>query len=457
MNLLAIFFEIMKINIIKKAYYFIIPILVIGISLGFTSFPLTLLALLPLIFLSDRHAVGVFFLMYGGPLGGVIRAMYPSIPIYGLLLQLVGVLLMWDMVLELLRKNSRAIWGMLLVLIIFGFFYVIGPRDEFAQNKYATMVIHGLVMVLGYYAFCQSKRINAESLTLILMVAAICMFAFCISKYNFTTGGLLDYNWFRAQSMQHVGKWATGEHMLVGYQHIGMLVLFGSAIYLSQVNLTRGLAIFYTLCAFQLIMVSGCRQAILGILVIVAFRLAVFRERYIGNRHFIRNLLLSGIGLVMAFGVIFIAMTGSTSDAVQRTLAEGDEGRQMLFLEAVAIFQGNPLTGAGIGGFNAITDDSWPHNFFLELLSETGLVGTLSLLVVVIYALYKRKAGLMYVTSTGLFYFLFLMSLFVRVLVSSDFTESIELFSAIFAISASKHMVQNWNYRLQPKSRNHNP
>lgn len=429
-------------------YYVIIPLLVIGISFGYTSFPLTLLALVPLLFLSDRHTVGVFFLMYGGPLGGVIRAMYPSIPIYGLLLQLIGVLLMWNMVVGLFRNNSRAVWGMLLVLVIFGFFYVIGPRDVFAQNKYFTMIIHGLVMVLGYYAFCQSKRINTESLTRILMVAALCMFAFCISKYNFTTGDLLDYNWFRAQSLQHVGKWATGEPMLVGYQHIGMLVLFGTAIYLSQVKLTRGLAIFYTLCAFQLIMVSGCRQAILGILVIVAFRLAVFRVRYIGNKHFIRNLLLSGIGLVIAFGIIFMAMAGLASDAVQSTLTEGDKGRQILFLEAVAIFQSNPLTGAGIGGFNAITDDSWPHNFFLELLCETGLAGVLSLLIVVVAALYKRKAGLLYVTSAGLFYFLFLMSLFIRVLVSSDFTESIELFSAVFAISTSRQVVQK-KQRLQ--------
>ena len=431
---------------ILNGYYVIIPMLIIGISFGFTSFSLSILALLPLLFFTDRHTVGLFFLMYGGPLCGVIRAMYPLIPIYGLLMELIGVLLLWDMLLSLFRNNSRAIWGMVAVLIIFGFFYVIGPKDQVSQNKYTTMVSHGLVMVLGYYTFCQYKHINVERLTQILIVAALCMFAFCISKYNFTAGGLLDYNWFRAQSSQYV--WASDESMLIDYQRIGMLLLFSIAIYLSQVKISNGLAIFYTLCASQLIMVSGCRQAILGILVIVAFRFAIFRRQNISNKHFIKNLLLSGIGLVMVFAIMFIALRASSSDVLENTLTEGDEERQLLYLEAVAIFQSNPLTGAGIGGFHAITGDAWPHNFFLELLCETGLIGTLCLMIIVIYALFKRRAGLLYVTSIGLFYFLFLMSLFVRVLVSSDFTESIELFSAVFAISASKKVVLN-NQRFQ--------
>lgn len=435
------------------AYYFIIPLLIIGISFGFTSFPLTLAVLIPLLISVDRHSVGFFFLMYGGSLGGVIRSTYPSIPIYGLLLQYIGVILMWDMVLSLFQKNLRAIGGILIVLVIFGVFYIIGPQDAFSQSKYVTMVNHGVVMVLGYYAFCCSKRINAESLTLILIVAALCMFAFCISKYSFTPGGLLDYNWFRSQCMQHYGKWAVGEAMLIDYQHIGMLILYGTAIYLSQIKLSLVKTLFYTICAFQLIMVSGCRQAILGILVILALRLIVFRDKNVGNNHMMRVVIWSGVGLVAIMGIMFMVLTNSTSDVVTTTLSEGDEGRQFLFFEAIAIFQNNQLTGVGIGGFNAITGDSWPHNFFLELLCETGLIGTISLLLIVFYTLYKRKAGLLYITSTGSFYFLFLMALLVRVLVSSDLTESIELFSAVFAISTVGSLTFRSNIQSKMKTK----
>lgn len=431
----------MKNSNIYNAYCFVIPILIIGLSLGYTSFLLSLVALLPLLFLVDRHSVGFFLLMYGGPLGGVIREMYPSVPIYGLILQVIGIFLMWDLVIDLIQKNARAIWGVIGVLLLFGFFYFIGPKDEFANNKYMVMIIHGTLMVLGYYAFNRSSKINVEGLCQILFVSTICMFAFCIDKYKIIPGGIADYNWFRTQCLQHYGKYATGEPMLISYQPIGMMALFAVAIYLSQVKMNLGKALFYTMCAFQLTMVSGARQAIFGVFVVIALRLVVFRAANIDNKHFFKKLLLSSIGLVVVFAVMFLYMSRLSSDVVVDTVSEGDDGRQLLYLEALAIFRNSPILGAGIGGFNAITDDGWPHNFILELLCETGMVGTGLFVLIVAYSLYKRKAGLMHITSTGQFYFLFLAALFVRVMVSSDLSESIELFSAVFALSSSQLLV----------------
>lgn len=424
----------MKDSNIYKVYYFVIPVLIIGISLGYTSFLLSLAALLPLLVLTDRHSVGFFLLMFGGPLGGVIRAMYPGIPIYGIVLEAIGVILMWDMVLDLLRNNRRAIRGILYVLVLFGFFYYIGPRDTFANNKYITMIIHGIVMVLGYYAFNNSTKINVEGLCQLLFVATICMFAFCVDKYNFVPGGITDYNWFRAQCLPYLGKWAD-DSMLISYQPIGMLALFAAAIFFSQVKMVRAGAIFYALCAFQLTMISGARQAILGLFLIIALRLVIFRKSNIKDKHLMEKLMWSSVGLIVILAGVLFLLSLSSSDVVAGTISEGDEGRQLLFLEALTIFQNNPLTGAGLGGFNAITEEGWPHNFVLELLCETGLIGTGLFIIIVVVALYKRKVGLMHITATGQFYFLFLMALFVRVLVSSDLTESIEIFSAVFALS----------------------
>ena len=112
----------MKNSNIYNAYCFVIPILIIGLSLGYTSFLLSLVALLPLLFLVDRHSVGFFLLLYGGPLGGVIREMYPSVPIYGLILQVIGIFLMWDLVIDLIQKNARASYRCI-VIIWFLLFY----------------------------------------------------------------------------------------------------------------------------------------------------------------------------------------------------------------------------------------------------------------------------------------------------------------------------------------------
>lgn len=427
---------------IGKVYYVIIPLLIIGISFGYTTFPITLVALLPLLFFTDRHTVGLFFLMYGGPVGGITRAMYPSLPVYGLLLQLIGVILMWDLVLSLFRKNKQALLGMLLVLAVFGFFYFLGPKDEWSRDKFTTMITHGLTMVLGYYAFCRSKRLDVEGLSRILLVAALCMYAFCISFYKLSPGDIMDYNWFRDQSMAYYYS-MDHEHMLVGYQHIGMLILYSAAIYLSQVEMKRGTALFYTLCALQMVMVSGCRQAIFGLFIVVALRLTVFRAANLQKKGNLGKLVWSAAGLVVVFLLMLVILENTSSDVVAGTLTEGDAGRQLLYLQALNIFQNNPLTGAGIGGFHAITGEGWPHNFFLEILCETGIIGLLMLLVLVVATLAKRKAGLLYVTNSDLFYFLILFALFFRVMVSSDLTESIELFSAVVALTPSGHYVSH--------------
>lgn len=435
---------------IGTAYYFIIPLLILGLSQGYTTFPVTVLALLPLVFLTERHTVGLFFLMYGGPVGGIIRAMYPSIPIYGLLLQLIGVILMWDLVSDLFRKSGRSLLGMLLILAVFGFFYLIGPRDAAAQEKFTLMITHGLTMVLGYYAFCRSKRLDVEGLARILLIAALCMYAFCVDFYHLNPGVLTDYNWFREQSMAYYYS-MDHEHMLVGYQHIGMLILYAASIYLSQLELKRGGAIFYALCAFQMVMVSGCRQAIFGFFIVVAMRLTIFRASNLQKKGNLGKLLWSAVGLMVVLLFMLVILENSSSSVVTDTLAEGDTGRQLLTLQALNIFQNNPLTGAGIGGFQAITGEGWPHNFFLELLCETGLLGTLVLLIITIATLVKKKAGLMYLTESKLFYFLILFALFFRVMVSSDLTESIELFSAVVAITpfAGKRLQERSVYAVK--------
>ena len=119
----------MKNNNIRKAFYAILPLLIIGITLGYTSFPIALLCLVGMLGCTTRHTIGFFLVTYGGPLGGCIRTMYPSLPIYGLLLQLIGFILLWDVIGGLLKKNTSAIAYLFVTLAIFGIFYLLGPRN----------------------------------------------------------------------------------------------------------------------------------------------------------------------------------------------------------------------------------------------------------------------------------------------------------------------------------------
>ena len=81
-------------------YYAIIPFLIIGITLNYTTFQIALVALLVMVILNNRHSVGVFFIMYGGSLAGITRTIYPNIPVYGVVLGAIGFLLIWDLLLD---------------------------------------------------------------------------------------------------------------------------------------------------------------------------------------------------------------------------------------------------------------------------------------------------------------------------------------------------------------------
>lgn len=425
-----------------KINYLLIPLLIVGISLGYTIFPVTILVLLPLLFTTNRHTVGVFLLMYGGPLGGVIRAMYPILPVYGLLLELIGLFLTKDLISNLFHHNSRSVLNMLLALIFFGVFYILGPQDDFARDKYAAMCVHGFLMLFGYYVFEKSDSINVEGLAQILILTAICMFTYVIQTVGMTRGGIIDYNWFRDQFVRfdYINNYKGGT--LVNYQHIGMSVLYSVAIYLSQLRLRTWNTIFYVFFSFQLVLVSGARQALLGVILIIALRMVVFRVKNIGRVNLGRIFLML-IGLFV-IGVIALTIVQTLPiDVVNKTLVQGDKGRMFHYLSAIKVFRDNPLLGSGIGGFHAITHQAWPHNFVLELLCEMGIVGTIMAGMLLVIPIARKKQSILHVTASNQFYFLILVTIFVRIMVSSDLRESIEVFSAVFAITAIRRSRRN--------------
>lgn len=425
-------------RLFHKVYYFIIPLLILGITYKYTTFAVALIAFIPLVLMTNRHTIGIFLLMYGGPLGGVIRAMYPSLPIYGLLLEALGVVLLYDLLAELFRINTRALLAMGVTLVLFGFFYEIGPRDDWAQTKYTNMCIHGIMMVLGYFAFNKSKKIDAEGMLRILFVASICMFCYVIYELKIIPGALFDYNWFREQQLYFERLNDHEAVTVVGYQHIGLFVLFGLAIYLSQIKLKTEQALFYILCGAQLVLMSGCRQAIVGVSLVIVLRLVVFRTSNLQNNNKIGRLVWMVVLLLAIYALFIQIFENIGSIVMSKTLTEGDEGRSIRWLAAISIFQDNLFIGGGIGRYHALTGYQWPHNFFLELLSETGIVGTILFLSLLIVPLIQKKTGILYISASNQFFFLILSGIFVRVMVSSDFRESIELFSAVFAISATR-------------------
>ena len=432
----------MKLSI-NNLYFLIIPFLIIGISFGYSVFIVAILALLPLLFSTNRHTLAIFFLMYGGVLGGITRAMYPFIPVYGILLVLMGFLLIPDLIKDMIAHHLKAIGQLSLLLLLFGAFYLMGPRDGFAQTKYVSMCANGFLMLFSYYVFVQSPKVDVNWLASTLLMTAICCIVFIIQFASISPGGLMDYNWFREQceSFDYINRNDT--LLLIDYQQVGLLALFAMTVYLSQKKLTIWQTLFYLICSLQLILMSGARQAIVGAVVVIALRFVALREIDRKGKSIIRRYISYFAGLSLIMLIILFFLNTASSEVISNTVESGDSGRMLIFAQALALFEGSPFIGCGIGGFHAVTDIVWPHNFVLELLCETGIAGLIIVVLFAVIPLINKHIKFSYTTRSNHFFFLLLAVVFIRVMVSSDLRESIELFSAVFAVTTVERVYSN--------------
>lgn len=55
--------------------------------------------------------------------------------------------------------------------------------------------------------------------------------------------------------------------------------------------------------------------------------------------------------------------------------------RDIVFEQALALWRDSPLLGHGLGSFSRVSAWEYPHNLFLELLSEFGILGAAAILV----------------------------------------------------------------------------
>jgi O-antigen ligase len=106
-----------------------------------------------------------------------------------------------------------------------------------------------------------------------------------------------------------------------------------------------------------------------------------------------------------------------------------ENSRSFLYRQALELINEQPLRGVGAGGFNSVSPDKWPHNLFLELWSELGVVTTVVVaasIVAVLVGLYRTAWRLPEGPSRQLVYVVtgvFLFYLF-AVQVSGDINEN---------------------------------
>lgn len=431
----------MLINI-EKLFVFILPLLLIGVYFGLTPFILCVLLVIIRMLTSSRDTSGFYLLAYSGPLAGIIRTMYPSLPIYGVLLMIISFFLLKENWFSFLKETVKTRIYMILTILVFIFSYIfISEHTQYAYNKIINIIISGISMFYCYYVYNHSTKVESTKLMQLVMITSIGMLAFAQQFYNIEVGGIFQYGIFR-ESCSAFDKLHNYEtQLLTNYQNIGVYMAFALSIYYAQHKFKYHEFLLYSLIGFQCLMTCSARQGLLAFIIMIILRIYIKGQA----KNILGKLILISIFLFVAYHIL----STFGGEVVSNSIEDGDEGRSIRFGLAIEIWKNSPLFGAGIGGFSRIVGfANYPHNFFLEILCECGIIGLLVLIYIVGAFLTKYRIPLNAVTSNGSYIIVFVSALFVRFMVSADLTSSIDLFCILFTISKYKNKIKYENNQI---------
>ena len=225
----------------------------------------------------------------------------------------------------------------------------------------------------------------------------------------------------RTQTIEVLGY--VPEVFCIGYQHPGFYALQGVGLYMLKYHSDRSIPVILLILAGIISLYAGARQMIIGVFVIaLIWVLASFGRRGI----FIVALMSLLVPLLYFFSSNINELFSST---VEEGYVEGG-GRGIWLLAGIQMFLDNPILGAGFGRFNLMGDyDTYPHNLIIEILCETGIVGFVVIIGILILMLVLTRH---YIRR----YIYYLLALVVMAMASGCMYDNIIIFTLVFAATS---------------------
>jgi O-antigen ligase len=316
------------------------------------------------------------------------------------LADLLTVLFLGTFALSLSRRVPRVAAGVLLFLVAFLIVYLIGfynleTHQAFAQfsKGLVKFVLHFLFLAAGaallvrrgrafhrraLAVFCAGIAVNAAYGVLQLLVAT--------AGHNLDhvvlaplTGGASSINIYGAVN----GKSVYRPNALTGDPNHLAIMLIVPLLVLTPVYLRRPRTRLAVLLAFLLVveLATLSRSGLLGLGVGVLVLLAPYR-RFVRSRA-----LLAPLGAVAALLVLVVWERRHYFEVVLKSRINTGGGSTSVHLDVYnfvpQVLHAHPLFGLGLNNFSVYYEfvtgkTNWgPHSFYVALLVETGLVGTL--------------------------------------------------------------------------------
>lgn len=324
------------------------------------------------------------------------------------------------------RRMSNRNYSQLIVLfVILALYYFTGLSFRTSNGNYNTHLLsYGAMCIPAAYVGMRLAR-SAENMEIVkLLPFFVVIVAFFISRaaiYTSMRGAILG------QDENDVLNYQNASYYLAfSYSYCFYYLFFGSEQTNGKTNrfMKTIMIILLLVCAIGCL-VGGGRGAFVYMVAISVYLIYRILKRS-GKGHFSYTILLvAGAGVLAFLLTRFDVMESAGFDRVS-SLITTDDVREELWKKAMIVFYESPIIGHGLGSI-WWTTGFFSHNVIIDLLAETGVVGTVIWLIVAVNAT-VRLIKTSHVRSLDMFILIILISALVNAMFSGYWTSSPKLF-----------------------------
>lgn len=379
----------------------------------------------------NRIEAGVLLLIFGSSLFGRMFAsqyLYLSTIVISLL---IGIFLIHKEIIRTIDSNLRPYIFIVILLGVFTIYFLLGPSTSYANEKILKLIVRSLIWITVFLIFSQSERISSKTLSVAFLLLSLFYISQSYQLYGIRPTSIFDFSFFR-NFCDIIGR-NENKTLVVNYQTLGYLSLASSVFWLIDRkfwNNDKKNSCLLLLISFWLITISGTRQTLLAFGII--FILRILMER--GNILSISNIVI-GVSFVLIFMLIINFIGSQYFDQVFSSDSNADTRLHRDTKTPFRVMEISPFWGVGFGAYPIYANKDYPHNFFLEILCELGVVGIILITIIIVLFILssKNKNFVRFLSVNDSYMFLLILLFFLRGQISGDLSDSISFICILFS------------------------
>jgi len=395
------------------------------------------------------ESLAVYMLLFGIKTFGMATLVFGYPGVGGKAALVVGFSILFffgDFRKSLINLSSVFIYFMWLSILLF-FFYLNGPRTEYSMTKLIATLIYGIVLLISFYYLLNKRNIDWYQLGQLGILSAFVCLAACVIISPYTKpDSLLDLGVMRLASEADKDIFQI-RNLLGGIALLGFALLYTSKTDRLIPRLSLIELCIYAFTAFVILAWSGSRLTLFTAVILIP-TILLSRPTYKRQFRVLVSLLIGISVLILAYGFLqqpkFLTLLTDTNRPFVSRI-----NREINWMAGYRRFIEKPVYGHGLGGYY-IEGYSYPgegtyaHNLVLELLGETGIVGTALILGPLFFWRRVLRTNLLKKRSqNGNVVFPLLLVLFLQAMISYDLPVNIGFISLRGAMAASTKKAGN--------------